>query len=377
VVRPQILIKSSHIYFYVMEAPKEIKVIDYTKDTFGDYPFIRSAFRSERKWIPLAQIDESKEGQEVLVRARIHNVRSKGNNCFIELREDFYTLQACAFTSEATPKEMITYMAGVPNESIVDIVGKISNPGKPIKSCTQQVELQITKFFVVNRAANRLPLQIADASRKVLHNEFDPNEEDEEKKEEPKVQQPEAKVEEAPKEEEKAEGKEEEIKEGDPKAEEKKKAKEAKKAEKEKKKKEKEEKEKEKNKETEAPIVLMKTRLDNRIIDLRTTGKQAIFRISSAVCHLFREFLIDRDFVEIHTPKLIAGSSEGGSNVFTFSYFNRKACLAQSPQLYKQMCVMGDFQRVFEIGPVFRAENSFTHRHMCEFVGLDLEMSIK
>ena len=87
--------------------------------------------------------------------------------------------------------------------------------------------------------------------------------------------------------------------------------------------------------------------------------------------------MINNDFVEIHTPKLIAGSSEGGANVFSLTYFGRKACLAQSPQLYKQMCVMGDFQRVFEIGPVFRAENSFTHRHMCEFVGLDIEMAIK
>jgi aspartyl/asparaginyl-tRNA synthetase len=116
----------------------------------------------------------------------------------------------------------------------------------------------------------------------------------------------------------------------------------------------------------------MKTRLDNRIIDLRTTAKHAIFRLQSGVCQVFREFLIERDFVEIHTPKLIGGSSEGGANVFSLNYFNKKACLAQSPQLYKQMCVMGDFQRVFEIGPVFRAENSFTHRHMCEFVGLDI-----
>lgn len=91
----------------------------------------------------------------------------------------------------------------------------------------------------------------------------------------------------------------------------------------------------------------MKTRLDNRVIDLRTQGKQAIFRISSMVCELYREFLLKNDFVEIHTPKLIAGSSEGGANVFKLKYFNREACLAQSPQLYKQMCVMSDFQRVF------------------------------
>jgi aspartyl-tRNA synthetase len=63
--------------------------------------------------------------------------------------------------------------------------------------------------------------------------------------------------------------------------------------------------------------------------------------------------------------------------VFKFKYFDKEGCLAQSPQLYKQMCINADFDRVFEIAPVFRAENSFTHRHMCEFVGLDLEMAIK
>jgi len=81
--------------------------------------------------------------------------------------------------------------------------------------------------------------------------------------------------------------------------------------------------------------------------------------------------------MEIHTPKLIGGSSEGGANVFSFEYFKQPACLAQSPQLFKQMCVMADFGRVFEIGPVFRAENSFTPRHLCEFTGLDFEMEIK
>lgn len=70
---------------------------------------------------------------------------------------------------------MITYMAAIPNESVVDVVGKVVKPQKAIQSCTQQVELQVVRFFVVNRATNRLPLQIADASRKVEHNEFDPN----------------------------------------------------------------------------------------------------------------------------------------------------------------------------------------------------------
>eukprot|EP00358_Blepharisma_japonicum_P000700 CAMPEP_0202945924 /NCGR_PEP_ID=MMETSP1395-20130829/7647_1 /ASSEMBLY_ACC=CAM_ASM_000871 /TAXON_ID=5961 /ORGANISM="Blepharisma japonicum, Strain Stock R1072" /LENGTH=538 /DNA_ID=CAMNT_0049646229 /DNA_START=23 /DNA_END=1639 /DNA_ORIENTATION=+ len=123
--------------------------------------------------------------------------------------------------------------------------------------------------------------------------------------------------------------------------------------------------------------VSQKLRLNNRVIDLRLPTNQAIYRVSSGVCQYFREFLIQNGFVEIHTPKLIPGTSEGGTEVFKLDYFGREACLAQSPQLYKQMAIMGDLDRVFEIGPVFRAENSNTHRHLCEFVGLDLEMAIK
>ncbi|KAH7650282.1 aspartate--tRNA ligase [Cryptosporidium bovis] len=122
--------------------------------------------------------------------------------------------------------------------------------------------------------------------------------------------------------------------------------------------------------------VLQDVRLDNRVLDLRTYQSQAIFRVQSAICMLFREFLLDNDFVEIHTPKILPGASESGASVFKVDYFSNTACLAQSPQLYKQMSVCGDLERVFEIGPVFRAENSNTHRHLCEFVGLDIEMTI-
>lgn len=125
------------------------------------------------------------------------------------------------------------------------------------------------------------------------------------------------------------------------------------------------------------PTVSQDTALNYRWIDTRTPANQAIFRIQSGVCMLFREFLLKNKFIEIHTPKLIGGASEGGSNVFKLDYFDQKACLAQSPQLYKQMAAAcGGFDRVFEIGPVFRAENSNTHRHLCEFTGLDLEMAI-
>lgn len=119
------------------------------------------------------------------------------------------------------------------------------------------------------------------------------------------------------------------------------------------------------------------TRLDNRVLDLRTPANQAIFRLEAGVCRLFRESLTKRGFVEIHTPKIIGCASEGGANVFKVSYFKGDAYLAQSPQLYKQMAIAADFGKVFTIGGVFRAEDSNTHRHLAEFVGLDLEMAFQ
>ena len=88
-----------------------------------------------------------------------------------------------------------------------------------------------------------------------------------------------------------------------------------------------------------------------------------------------REFCIKDNFVEIHTPKLIGAASESGSDVFEVNYFGEKAYLAQSPQFYKQMALASGFEKVFEIGPVFRAENSNSYRHTTEFTGFDIEIS--
>jgi ergosteryl-3beta-O-L-aspartate synthase len=117
-------------------------------------------------------------------------------------------------------------------------------------------------------------------------------------------------------------------------------------------------------------------RLSHRVLDLRTPTSQALFRLQSAVCNLFRTYLVEQGFLGTHTPKLQGGATEGGSDVFKVEYFGRTAFLAQSPQLAKQMCISADFRRVYEIGPVFRAENSNTARHMTEYTGLDLEMEI-
>lgn len=123
------------------------------------------------------------------------------------------------------------------------------------------------------------------------------------------------------------------------------------------------------------PRIGQELRLNNRWIDLRVPANQAILRVKSRVCALFRSSLAAQGFVEIQTPKLVAGESEGGADVFRTDYFGTPACLAQSPQLYKQMAIASDMERVFEVGPVFRAEKSNTRRHLCEFVGLDMEMA--
>jgi len=116
------------------------------------------------------------------------------------------------------------------------------------------------------------------------------------------------------------------------------------------------------------------TRLDNRTVDLRSKQNQAIFRIKSSFVQHMSNFLWDANFIQIHTPKLTSVSSEGGAEVFRTEYFDKRAFLVQSPQLYKQMCINSDFHQVFEIAPVFRAENSRDSRHLCEFTGVDIEM---
>ncbi|ADM11679.1 aspartyl-tRNA synthetase [Encephalitozoon intestinalis ATCC 50506] len=117
-------------------------------------------------------------------------------------------------------------------------------------------------------------------------------------------------------------------------------------------------------------------RLDNRSLDLRAPQTRATFRVIDGVMFFFRDYLRRNGFVEIKTPKLIGSSSEGGANLFSVDYFKKKAFMAQSPQLYKQMAVAGGLKRVYEIGHVYRAEESNINRYLSEFVGLDMEMEI-
>lgn len=117
------------------------------------------------------------------------------------------------------------------------------------------------------------------------------------------------------------------------------------------------------------------TRLDYRFIDLRNEKNTCIFKVQSCLVKYMREYLYNNNFMEIHTPKLIGAASESGSEVFEVKYFDRSAYLAQSPQFYKQMAMAAGFDRIFEVAPAFRAENSNTNRHATEFTSFDLEFS--
>jgi aspartyl-tRNA synthetase len=116
-------------------------------------------------------------------------------------------------------------------------------------------------------------------------------------------------------------------------------------------------------------------RMDWRWLDLRKPKNLLIFKVWTLMEEAFREFWISNNYIEIHSPKLIATASESGSEVFEVKYFRTKAYLAQSPQFYKQMAMAAGFEKVFEVGPVFRAEPSFTSRHATEFTGYDAEIS--
>jgi len=313
-------------------------------DNFGNFPLIQSAERTNRVFTHLKDLDESKANQKVLIRGRIHSSRGTGNLCFLNIRQRFYSVQAVIAKGKEVSKAMVQFVSGVNKESIVEIEGTVALTKEKILSTTQQsVEIQVSRFFVISEADSPLPLLIEDAARpKSFFQQQDAE-----------IQKLEAQIQEIQK---KIEGKEtlpenKELFESLQRL------------------------QKQKGEAQKYVEPKRETRLDNRILDLRTPANQAIFKLQSAVGQLFREFLLQNEFTEIHSPKLLGAASEGGAEVFRVKYFENWAFLAQSPQLYKQMAICADLERVFEIAPVFRAEKSFTHRHLTEFVGLDLEMS--
>lgn len=285
------------------QAARAASEVDYSDKFYGVLPLIQSTTKSGVKRTQINTLSSKNDGEEVVLRARIHTSRLQGNKmCFLALRQKNSLIQGLLVVNkDSISKQMVKFAGSINNESIVVVTAIVQKTPEPVKSATvQDAELHITKIFVIAGTPEKLPILIEDASRSDAEAER-----------------------------------------------------------------------------LGLPVVNLDTRLDSRVLDLRTITNQAIFKIQAGVCELFREFLISKGFMEIHTPKLLAAASESGSNVFEVSYFKGKAFLAQSPQLYKQMLIAADFERVFEIAPVFRAENSNTHRHMTEFIGLDLEMAFE
>ncbi|MBI2026557.1 MAG: aspartate--tRNA(Asn) ligase, partial [Deltaproteobacteria bacterium] len=128
------------------------------------------------------------------------------------------------------------------------------------------------------------------------------------------------------------------------------------------------------NKPLSVSALSLETILDNRTLSFRQQEIAAIFKVQDKLVQLFREYLINNDFTEIFTPKIVATGTEGGSELFSVKYFETKTYLAQSPQFYKQQLVGGGFERVFETAHVYRAEQHNTSRHLNEYYSLDYEM---
>lgn len=280
---------------------------DTAKDLYGPYnllPERRNAEDSEKvaQRTKLRELDETWEGKEVTVCARVHNARvQSAKRAFLELRQRTENIQAVISEGgdKQISRQMVKWCGGLNRESIVLVTGLVKKPKDPINSATiSNLEIHVAKVYTIAEGPVQLPMQVKDAMR--------PPPIGEEAETEDQVD---------------SQG---------------------------------------------TPIVSLKIRLDNRVLDLRTPTNQAIFKIQNGVELLFREYCLKHGFQSIQSTKIAGAATEGGSGVFEIKYFDKQAYLTQSPQFYKQMAIAGDMERVFEVGPVFRAENSNTNRHLTE-----------
>ncbi|KAI8675129.1 Aspartate--tRNA ligase [Fusarium keratoplasticum] len=295
---------------------------DLAKDNYGDSTHL-TKIDAER--IKLRNLGDEHLGKTIKLRAWIQNARMQGAKmAFVELREerDWAIQGVVAASPEGTPvsKQMVKWIGSLNLEGYVLVEAKVEKPLEPVKSVkVSNYELHLTKCYVISPGPQVLGMGLAVANRPVTN--FDDED---------------------------AGGPVEEVKEGVD------------------------------NLSLEnVPGASMATHLNNPVMHKRAPVQQAIADVRMTVRKLFSEYLEARDFVQFEPPCLIGAASEGGSNVFSMPYFDKQAFLAQSPQFYKQYEIAGGRKRVFCIGPVFRAENSNTPRHMTEFTGLDLEMEIE
>ncbi|GKT96192.1 LOW QUALITY PROTEIN: aspartyl-tRNA synthetase [Colletotrichum tofieldiae] len=296
---------------------------DLAKDNYGD---VTPQTKVDAERTSLRSIGAEHVGKAIKLRAWVQNSRMQGAKmCFVELREERnWAIQGViAASAEGKPvsKQMVKWIGGIALESYVLVEATVQKPLEPVKSCkVSDFELHITKLYVIAPGPEALGMSLAVSNRPI--NSFDD--------EDPNAPEAEKAV--------------DEVKAG-----------------------------------VEGvtidttPSASMSTHLNNPVMHKRAPVQQAIADIRMATRKLFAEYLD----AQVRAPCLIGAASEGGANVFQLPYFEKSACLAQSPQFYKQFEIAGGRKRVYCIGPVFRAENSNTPRHMTEFTGLDLEMEIE
>lgn len=297
---------------------------DLAKDNYGD---IHHTTRVAAEKVQLKNLGDEHVGKTVKLRAWIQNARMQGAKmAFVELREERnWTIQGVVSASaEGKPvsKQMVKWVGALRLESFVLVEATVQKPLEPVKSCrVSEYELHPTKVYLIAPGPEVLPLGLNAANRAIAS--FDDED----------PQAPAATP---------AEGVEN-LSIADAAA---------------------------------APSASLSTHLNNPAMHKRAPVQQAIADVRMTVRKLFSEYLESKDFVQFEPPCLIGAASEGGANVFSLPYFDKKAFLAQSPQFYKQFEIAGGRKRVYCIGPVFRAENSNTPRHMTEVGHYDYSISL-
>ncbi|KAK8122300.1 hypothetical protein PG984_010970 [Apiospora sp. TS-2023a] len=295
---------------------------DLAKDNYGN---IQHSTKVDSERVHLKNLGEEHLGKTIKLRAWIQNSRMQGAKmAFVELREERnWTIQGVmSVNPEGKPvsKQMVKWAGGLNLEGFVLVEATVQKPLEPVKSCrVSNYELHLTKCYLVATGPEVLGMTLNAANKAI--SSFD----DEDPADAPAEGVKDLSITEA----------------------------------------------------AGAPSATLVTHLNNPVMHKRAPVQQAIADIRMTVRKLFAQYLEERNFVQFEAPCLIGAASEGGANVFQLPYFDTTACLAQSPQFYKQFEIAGGRKRVFCIGPVFRAENSNTPRHMTEFTGLDMEMEIE
>ncbi|EAR91389.1 cytoplasmic aspartyl-tRNA synthetase (macronuclear) [Tetrahymena thermophila SB210] len=286
---------------------------DSLKENYGDYQLVQSLQQTNKKWIQIKDIDDSFLGKNILIRGRLHNLRIIGNCAFLIVRQQSQNIQVVAQKQADITSK--TMIKWIKKIHLESIIDIHGIVQKPNIpiNCASSQYEICLKKIFVVSRSSSLNYGVADIQRIKKKSLKEISDENEE------------------------------IDLEDRKA--------------------------------INNSFLFNT--INKVIDLRTSAQQAIFRLKSSICQMFRENLLLQGFIEIHTPKIIQSFKKEYSDSFSLDYFGIDAQLSNFPKFYSQMAIQSDFERVFEIGPIYRKLHGRTHHTLCEFIGMNLEMEIK